>query len=41
MTEFREGLEVSSWEVPSPPVEPHAVLELVPDLESWLNQSGL
>ena len=40
VTELREGLEVSSWEVPSPPVEPCVILEPVPDLEAWLNQNG-
>ena len=40
VTELREGLEVSSWEVPSPPVEPCAEPESVPSLESWLNQNG-
>ena len=40
VTELREGLEVSSWEVPSPPVEPCGIPEPVPDLESWLNQIG-
>ena len=40
VTELREGLEVSCWEVPSPPVEPCAIPEPVPDLDSWLNQIG-
>ena len=33
VTELREGLELSDWEAPSPPVEFHPAPEPVPDLE--------